>query len=65
MNGVGSHFKAGEAADYVSERIWSDSQKIEKQDDGSVVLQITTSSEPELMAWVRSFGEEASLEVTP
>ncbi len=53
------HFKAGKAADYVSERIWSDTQKIEKQDDGSVILQITTSSEPELMAWVRSFGEEA------
>ncbi len=55
------HFKAGKAADYVSERIWSDSQKIEKQDDGSVILQITTSSEPELMAWVRSFGEAAKL----
>lgn len=58
------HFKAGKAADYISERIWSDTQKIEKQDDDSVILQITTCSEPELMAWVRSFGEEACLEAT-
>ena len=27
------HFKAGKAADYVSERIWADKQKIEMQDD--------------------------------
>lgn len=51
------HFKAGKAAEYVAERIWSDTQKIIKQDDGSVILEITTSSEPELMAWIRSFGE--------
>ena len=52
------HFKAGKAADYVSERIWADKQKIEKQDDGSIILHITTRSEEELMSWVRSFGNE-------
>ena len=55
------HFKAGKAADYVSERIWADKQKIEMQDDGSVILHITTRSEPELMAWIRSFGDEVKL----
>lgn len=55
------YFKAGNAAEYVAERIWSETQKIEKQDDGSVILQITTCSEPELLAWVRSFGEEAQI----
>lgn len=55
------HFRAGKAADYVCERIWADRQDIEPQPDGSVILRITTRSEPELMAWVRSFGEEASL----
>ena len=55
------HFKAGKAADYVSERIWADKQKIEMQDDGSIILHITTRSEPELLAWVRSFGSEAEL----
>lgn len=54
-------FRAGKAADYVCERIWADRQAIETQPDGSVILHITTCSEPELMAWVRSFGEEASL----
>ncbi|MBQ9405757.1 MAG: WYL domain-containing protein [Desulfovibrio sp.] len=55
------HFRAGRAADYVSERIWADQQQLETQEDGSVILHITTRSEPELMAWVRSFGDEASL----
>lgn len=54
-------FNAGKAADYVSERIWADEQKLEYQPDGSVILSITTRSEPELLAWVRSFGEEATL----
>lgn len=54
-------FRAGKAADYVCERIWADRQSIEHLPDGSVILHITTRSEPEIMAWVRSFGEEASL----
>lgn len=51
-------FKPGKAAEYVSERIWADKQKLEQHEDGSVTLHITTRSEPELMAWVRSFGDE-------
>lgn len=54
-------FAAGKVADYVRERIWADTQKLEEQEDGSVVLEITTCSEPELTAWVRSFGENATL----
>ncbi len=52
-------FRPGRSSDYVRERIWSDTQKIFEQDDGSVMLEITTRSEPELAAWVRSFGDEA------
>lgn len=55
------HFNAGGAAEYVGERIWSDDQKLLPREDGSLVLEITTRSEEELMAWVRSFGEEAKL----
>ena len=55
-------FKPGKAADYVRERIWADEQKMEDTDDGGVLLEVTTRSEPEVMAWVRSFGEEASFE---
>jgi hypothetical protein len=54
-------FKAGKAADYVRERIWADEQKLEEMEDGGVVLELTTRSEPEVMAWVRSFGEETQI----
>lgn len=55
------HFNKGKAADYVRERIWASQQKFIEQPDGSLVLELTTRSEPEVMAWVRSFGEEAKL----
>lgn len=55
------HFKAGRVSDYVRERIWADEQKLEDLPDGSVLLELTTRSEPELTAWVRSFGEDAIL----
>ena len=35
--------------------------KTEELEDGGVLLELTTRSEPEVMAWVRSFGEEATL----
>jgi predicted DNA-binding transcriptional regulator YafY len=54
-------FKAGRAAEYVKERIWSDEQTLTDTDDGGVLLRITTQSEPELMSWVRSFGDEAEI----
>lgn len=54
-------FAPGKAADYVRERIWADQQKLEELEDGGVLLELTTRSEPEVMAWVRSFGEEATL----
>lgn len=55
------HFESGSAAEYVRERIWADEQYFEEREDGSLVLGITTRSEPELLAWVRSFGEAARL----
>lgn len=56
-------FKPGKAADYVRERIWASEQSMEDLEDGGLLLEITTRSEPELMAWVRGFGEEARLEM--
>ena len=46
-------------ADYIRERVWSDSQSSMDTDDGGVELTIATKSTPELMAWIRSFGENA------
>lgn len=55
-------FSPGKAADYVRERIWADQQQITDAEDGVILLEITTRSEPELMAWVRSFGDQAKIE---
>lgn len=52
-------FKAGGSTDYVKERIWAKNQKITECEDGGIILEITTKSEPELTAWVRSFGDDA------
>jgi hypothetical protein len=52
-------FAPGRAAAYVRERVWADAQRLEEMEDGGLILAITTRSEPELTAWVRSFGDDA------
>ncbi len=52
---------ARQAADYVRDRVWSQDQTIEEQDDGSLILSVTTTSEKELKAWVWSFGDAAEV----
>lgn len=54
-------FKAGRASDYVRERIWSDKQEFYQETDGSLILELASCSQPEVEAWVRSFGDEAEL----
>lgn len=54
-------FTPGKAAQYVQERIWPDNQVIEKLEDGSIIITMTSQSEPEVLAWVRRFGPEAEL----
>ena len=54
-------FAPGGASDYVRERIWSDQQRLVEQEDGGVVLEFVSRSEPEVTSWVRSFGDEAEL----
>jgi predicted DNA-binding transcriptional regulator YafY len=54
-------FRPGKASDYVRERVWADEQTMEEAADGGLVLSILTRSEPELTAWVRSFGPDAAL----
>lgn len=51
----------GYAAKYVAERIWSPDQKVVKKKGGKTKLIFSASSEPELIAWVLSFGDEAKL----
>ncbi|WP_168161238.1 helix-turn-helix transcriptional regulator [Desulfatibacillum aliphaticivorans] len=49
------------AATYVCERNWSANQKIEKQEDGSTILEFEASSEYEVIAWTLSFRENAKI----
>ena len=54
-------YTRGGAGNFWLARIWADRQTLEELDDGGVMLEIMTHSEPELRAWVRSFGDEAKL----
>lgn len=49
------------AAMYVRERIWSKDQVIKPRKDGGLTLEFTATSKPEVLAWVLSFGGEATL----
>ena len=51
----------GYATEYVAERIWSPDQELIKKKDGTVKLKFSASSEPELISWVLSFGDEAKV----
>ncbi len=49
------------AAQYVSERKWSDDQQIQIDGDDGIILEFTSTSEPEVISWILSFGPEATL----
>lgn len=51
----------GWSAAYVSERIWSPDQAIIKKGKDKIILKFTASSKPELIGWLLSFGEQATL----
>ena len=51
----------GWAANFVAERIWSPDQKIKKVGKNKTRLTFTGSSEPEVISWLLSFGEDAIL----
>lgn len=52
-------------SDYILERKWSNEQRFEGNADGSIQLTLTTTSEPELLSWVRSFGNKAQIIFPP
>lgn len=52
---------SGFAAFYAAERVWSPNQKISKRRNGRTRMTFTASSEPEVTAWILSFGREARL----
>ncbi len=48
-------------APYIEERTWHRSQKIEKQNDGSILLTLQVGNEDEVKRWLIGFGAEASV----
>ncbi len=44
-----------EVADYVRERSWHESQRLEEQPDGSVLLRLTVAPGWELRSWIKGF----------
>ncbi len=52
---------SGWAAGYMAERRLSPDQKITRRRGGKVLFRFSATSEPEVISWVLSFGEEARL----
>jgi proteasome accessory factor B len=54
-----------EQAPYVAERIWHESQKLEAQPDGSVILSLTVASLWEVKRWLIGWGADAAVVEPP
>ena len=52
---------APEAATYAAERRWSQDQRCEMHEDGSVTLHIKAHNEAECLSWVLGFGDRAQV----
>jgi predicted DNA-binding transcriptional regulator YafY len=50
---------SADQARYIKERMWSKTQRIEDQDDGSIILSMKTSGCRDIKKWVLSYGAEA------
>jgi len=69
---INEKFKRGETADvvirfapqgarYVREKHWHDSQQIEEQDDGGLILRLNTSGLGEVKRWILQYGGDAEV----
>jgi len=52
---------SSDQARYIKERNWSKTQKIEDQEDGSIILSMNTSGWWDIKRWVLSYGAEAKV----
>lgn len=53
-------FSASQAR-YIKERMWSKTQTIENQKDGSIILSMNTSGRWDIIRWVLSYGRDAKI----
>ena len=49
------------AAPYIEERIWHESQKLERQKDGRVILTMQVARLVPVLSWVQSWGQHATV----
>ncbi|MCR5536631.1 MAG: WYL domain-containing protein [Succinivibrio sp.] len=54
------HF-SGRVKTYICDRIWSQDQMITEHEDGSITLELKATSKTEILSFVLSFGQEATL----
>ena len=52
---------SADQARYIKERKWSKTQKIEDQDDGSIILSMSTSGWWDIKRWILSYGAEVEV----
>ncbi len=50
---------ASDVSEYISERIWSEGQKLEREVDGFLLLTLMINNATEGLAWVLGFGDKA------
>jgi len=50
-----------EQAPYVRERVWHPSQRLQAQEDGSLIVRFQASGEFEIVRWVRGRGEDVEV----
>ena len=59
MNSQMCQSNLNETARYIRERNWHPSQKIEENEDGTLVLQLQTSGLGEVKRWLMQYGSGA------
>ena len=50
-----------EVAGYIKEKIWHDSQKLESQDDGSLLFEAVVAGTQEIKYWILGWGSHAQV----
>ena len=55
----------GEAIPYIRECRWHESQRLEEQPDGSLLLTLSVAEPQEVVRWARQFGENATVVSAP
>lgn len=50
-----------DAATYIAEREWSEGQRVEMQEDGSVILSVIVRSLDEFIAWILTFADKSEV----